>query len=413
MDDQQIFKVTEFNEFIDILVSQRDVIVEGEITEISVSQGRWIFITIKEQSSSLEIFSVVNQINTLNLLREGMLVHVYGTPHLHKKSGRFRLHASQILPAGEGELRIAFEKLKIMLEKEGLFAPERKRLIPQFPEKIGLLTARNSAAYSDFVKVLNKRSGGIKIYFLPVSVQGVNAISEITMGIKSLNSKYPNLDLIILTRGGGSLEDLQAFNSEDVVRAIFVSKIPIVSAVGHEKDWTISDMVADFRASTPSNAAELLVREKSELEREISNYIFRMETLLLTNLNNKKAFVKNCLNRIEYKLLIQTKNVKELIFNIRQKFISFEDELGIQKEKIIELTQKSIESEYRLLNENKSCYNRLVSLLRVLDHQNILNRGYSITFQDNGHILKSEKLVKSGQIIKTKLSVGNIISKVE
>lgn len=410
MADEKIFQVSEFNEFIDILVSQQEVIVEGEITEINVSRGQWVFITVKDQESNLEIFSMVHELNTLDLLEEGMLVHVYGTPHLHRKSGRFRLHAYQILPAGEGQLRIAFEKLKLQMEKEGLFAPERKRPLPLFPQNIGLLTAKNSAAYSDFVKVLTNRMGGMKIYFLPVSVQGVHAIKEVAQGIEYLNAVHPSLDLIIVTRGGGSLEDLQAFNSEEVAHAIFASKIPMVSAIGHEKDWTIADLVADVRASTPSNAAELLVREKEEVLGEVVNLIYSMNLSLIALLEEKRNRVNDCLRRIEFTLKDEIERFQSMLYRFKAGFIKFSGLVKNTKRTIEGSVEKMTYQESLLLETTKSWYNKLINLLRTLDYQNILNRGFSITFTSQGKILKKAESVKPKEKIKTKVSNGEIIS---
>lgn len=412
MENEKIFKVSEFNELIDILVSQQSFIVEGEITEISISQRRWVFITVKDGDSNLEVFSTVDQINTLDLLSEGMLVHVYGTPHLHRKSGRFRLHAYQILPAGEGELRIAFEKLKGKLDKEGLFAPERKRKLPKYPEKIGLLTAAHSAALSDFIKVLKSRMVGIKIFHLPISVGGVDAISNIASGIKYLNDKYPDLDMIVLTRGGGSLEDLQAFNSEKVARSIFSSKIPIVSAIGHEKDWTIADLVADLRASTPSNAAEIVVKTKEEIISQIENFLFRQNMNMEKLLEQKKEKVNDFLKRIEFCLISESSKFDKVILSFKNAFQNYILQMNESENKIQGFINNSYFSLVKILEKNKYWYNKLVSLLKILDYQNVLNRGFSITFNYNGKVIKDNSILKPKEIIKTRFAKGEIISEV-
>ena len=163
---EKIFKVSEFNEFINVYLNQvGEITVEGEISQINISQGKWLFMTIKDESSSVEVFGILNTLPNYNLLEEGMLVHIYGVPRLYQKTGRFSISATQIMLAGEGSLKTAFEKLKSRLEKEGLFEKTRKRPLPMFPQKIGLITAKNSQAYYDFIKVLKARMGGIKIYF--------------------------------------------------------------------------------------------------------------------------------------------------------------------------------------------------------------------------------------------------------
>ena len=229
-----VYSVSEFLDFINAyLEGVPEVVVQGEISSIKLSQGRWYFITIKDEQSSVDIFAVGSQIPLCRQLEEGMLVNVYGYPKLYKKSGRFSLNATNITPAGEGGLKLAFEKLKLKLEAEGLFDPSRKREITKFPQKIGLITARDSQAYKDFVKVLDARIKGVKIYFYPASVQGRDALKEISAGIAHFNALMPDLDVLVLARGGGSLEDLYTFNTEELARAIYSSKIPIFTCDGH------------------------------------------------------------------------------------------------------------------------------------------------------------------------------------
>ena len=366
--EDKILKVSQFNELFDKLVSFQRVIVEGEISQISVSQDKWLFLTVKDENSQIEIFAVACNINTLSLLKEGMLVHVYGTPHIHQKSGRFRITADQIIPVGAGELKIAFELLKQKLEKEGLFAKDRKRIIPQYPEKIALLTAENSQAYHDFIKILKARTGGIQIYFFPIAVQGADSINSIVQTFQLINAKYSYLDFAVLTRGGGSLEDLQAFNSEGVAKAIFSSKIPVVSAIGHEKDVTLSDLVADLRASTPSNAGELVSKNKNEL---------------MVDLQFQKTHLGNLVEE----------NVRETEKCSQEAFAIIES----GSNKVFRLY------ELELIN--------LERLLKSLSYENTLKRGFSITFKKD-KIIKDIKNIEKGDMIKSQLYKGIIWSKI-
>lgn len=363
----KILKVSEFNELFDKLVSYQTVIIEGEISQINISQNKWLFLTLKDQSSQIEIFAVAFNINTLSLLKEGMLVHVYGTPHIHQKSGRFRVTADQIIPKGLGELKIAFEMLKLKLEKEGLFAVERKRPIPEYPTKIALLTAENSQAYHDFIKILNERTGNLEIFFFPIAVQGADSVKSIVKTFNHINQNYNYLDFAVLTRGGGSLEDLQSFNNEEVVKAIFSSKIPVVSAVGHEKDITLADLVADLRASTPSNAAEIISRDKKEIFESLTYLKKHFESILDQNLRNSQTKVSNFFDIIDSKL-------KAAISQLENSFKNFT----------------------RILNS--------------LNIDNTLKRGFSITFHNN-KILRDVNLVAKGDIIKSQLFNGTIWSK--
>lgn len=369
MAEAKIYTVAEFNEYIDLLLSQKEVVVEGEISELKIAQGKWVFATIKDEEASCDIFAYTDQIPTLSILEVGMLVHVYGRPRLYQKTGRFRVWAEQILPTGEGALKLAFEKLKERLEKEGLFSIERKRPLPPFPEKIGLITAKKSRAYSDFAKVLGERFGGLTIHFYPVSVQGFSAIASILQAFGYFNKHSDLVEVLVLTRGGGSLEDLAAFNSEEVARAVFASSVPVLSAVGHEEDDALVDLVADARASTPSNAAELLVRHKEEVARQVGSFLSTAKHGLQLRLNREETQVETLVQSLE------------------------------------SLVEQSLQGRERRL-EN------LERLLVSLDYKKILARGFSITHDSKGKVLKSAKQVTLDSEIKTQLFDGKIYSRV-
>lgn len=367
-DNPKVYTVAEFNEYIDLLISQKEVVVEGEIGELNLAQGKWVFATIKDENASCEVFAYAEQITTLPVLEVGMLVHVYGRPRLYLKTGRFRIWAEHILPTGEGALRLAFEKLKKQLEKEGLFAVERKRPLPPFPEKIGLITAKDSRAYSDFVKVLGERFGGLNVYFYPVSVQGFEAIPSILRAFEYFN-RQKNIDLLVLTRGGGSLEDLAAFNSEEVARAVFASKIPVVSAIGHEEDEALVDFVADARASTPSNAGEIITCHRDEVKRQVDFLVSATENSLRAKLYQRENRVGNLTQSLNHTIL-----------------------------------QYLQEKALRLKN--------LERLLASLDYGEILARGFSITFDEEGKVLRYANKVTPDSKVKTQLFEGEIYSKV-
>lgn len=408
---EKIFQVSEFLEFLDIYISREEVVVEGEISEIHVSQNKWLFLIIKDKLSNLEVFAVAFQITNLKDLSVGMMVKIYGKPRIHQKSGRFRLHASFITPAGVGNLKIAFEKLKQKLEIEGYFG--RKRKITPYPENIGLVTAKNSKAYSDFIKVLNGRFKGLNIYFFPVSVQGVSSIPSLINSLYYINLNYSFLDLIVVTRGGGSLDDLSAFNNEEVAKAIFSSKIPVVSAVGHEEDWTIADMVADFRASTPSNAAELIVREKAEIKKDINmNYLTMKNNMEKLIFSYKKQNTRN-ISQIESYLFRKMSKLQEKILYLKEILLNFYQNINRDIDVVSKIPPHLYILLYQSFKDNKFWYNRLINELDILNYQNTLNRGFSITRNKTGRIIKNKNLLSAGEIIKTQLSRGNIISKIQ
>lgn len=410
---EKVFQVSEFNEFINIYLSQvEEVIVEGEISQIKVSQKKWIFLTIKDKGSSVEVFGTVFQISGFDLLEPGMLVHVYGTPRLYKKTGRFSIFASRIVPAGEGALRLAFEKLKIKLEKEGLFAVERKRELPAFPERIGLITAKGSNAYGDFIKVLKARMGGIKIYFYPVTVQGRDSVTTIISALRYFNDHKSELDLLVLVRGGGSLEDLQSFNDEMVARAIFSSKIPVVCGVGHEDDVTIADLVCDLRASTPSNAAELIVRNRTDVINDINNKIYLIGSSLRQIIEGRKRRIFDNVNILQHSLRNRILFFNRAIDKFRMGFSGYIHKLSSLAEKI-NISKQSLEKSARFwIEAKKTSLVALTRLLESLDFKRVLKRGYSITFGKNGKILKSAVGIEKGDIIRTMLEKGRLDSKV-
>ncbi len=390
--EDKVFKVSEFNEFINIyLGSVGEVVVEGEISQINLSQGRWVFATIKDENSSVEIFSVLDNITNFDLLEEGMLVQVYGTPRLYSKTGRFSISAFQIVPSGEGALKIAFEKLKNKLENEGLFDISRKRELPKFPQNIGLITAKNSQAYHDFIKILKARMGGIKIYFYSVQVQGKNSEKTIIQAINYFNNSKLNLDLIVITRGGGSLEDLQSFNAEKVARAVFSSKFPVVSGVGHEKDITITDLVADLRASTPSNAAELIVERRDKILEEVENNVSLLHQNLKYLLTTKLNFINQSISIMEFSFAKKAQEIQNITNRFKMQFDVFVERLKKQRDKILSLER----------------------IIKNLDYRNILKKGYSITYSSKNKIVRNSKDVTSGEIITTALFDGKIESAVK
>ncbi|MEK9147338.1 MAG: exodeoxyribonuclease VII large subunit [Patescibacteria group bacterium] len=362
--NNKVLSVTEFNNYVNSIISIQQVIVEGEISGFKIAKERLIYFDLKDDKSVVSCFLFKFQLDKMGVvLEDGMKIQVTGTPNLHS-TGRFNLIAEFIKPVGEGSIKRALELLKQKLFQEGIFAPERKRPLPKFPENIGLITSQDAAAYTDFIKVLSHRFGGITIYFYPVSVQGEKAPNEITEAFNYFNQKMPNLNVLVLTRGGGSLEDLMAFNSEKVVRSVFGSKIPVICAVGHERDESLSDFAADKRASTPSNAAELLVPERSEVEWQ--------------------------LNKIKERFVYQ---MDKKIKSLEQFYQILENRMNIWWQNLLQ----KLELEERLL--------------KSFDPEAILERGYSITMLGE-KILKNATQVKMGDKIITKLKKGKVESTV-
>ncbi len=263
MSEPIIYSVTDFVAVFNQTISTvyPFVVVEGELSSFRVSKGRWVYFDLKDETSNVKFFGTVYQLP--GPLEDGMVLRVSGTPQLHPNYG-FSINIQSIALAGEGTIKKASQLLELRLTKEGLFDPERKRTLPYPPARIGLIASGESAAYSDFLKILNARWGGLELLHYDVQVQGDAAAGQIKSAIEYFNAHNLAPEVLVITRGGGSLEDLQAFSSEPVVRAVAASRIPTLLAIGHERDISLAERAADVHASTPSNAAELLVPDRRD-----------------------------------------------------------------------------------------------------------------------------------------------------
>lgn len=238
------------------------IVIVGEVSGYNVRQGKWVRFKLKDDHSAVEFFGSIFQIR--QPLEDGMMVAVLGKPRLSDKWG-FSVSIQSVQPVGQGSIKRGFDLLKKKLEAEGLFEPERKRPLPELPTHIGVISSTQSAGYTDFIKILNGRWGGMKIDVAHTLVQGVHAPGQITRAIEHFNQAGEPPEVIVIVRGGGDADDLAAFNDEALVRAIAASRIPTLVGVGHEIDITLADLVADVRAATPTNAAQLLVPDRREL----------------------------------------------------------------------------------------------------------------------------------------------------
>ncbi len=266
--------------------------IEGEVASFKVNQGKFVFFDIKDSGGSLGCFMTVWQLRTP--IEDGMKVIVTATPKL-TQWGKFSLTVKAVRPSGEGALKKSFEILKAKLNKEGLFAPERKRRLPSVPSHIAVISSTQAAGYADFVKILNDRWGGLRVEVAHVQVQGASAPDQIIRALNYFNSRDDLPEAVVIIRGGGSADDLSAFNDEQLVRAIAASRIPTLVGVGHEIDESLADLAADVRAATPSNAAQILVPDKQELIRAV------------------KYQVRSLLPRVDNAIAQQSASIKSLL----------------------------------------------------------------------------------------------------
>jgi len=389
--EPRVFSVTDFYAYINELLGLEEVAVEGEISEVRLAKGYLVYFSINDKENVLPCFAFKNKLDEIGVsvdaLEVGATVRVSGVPNVYAKRGGFTFVVSRLKFVGEGALKRAFELLKKKLAEEGLFDQRLKRPLPAYPERIGLITSKGAAAYTDFVKVIKARWGGIAIYFYPVSVQGETAIEEILRAFEYFNTKMPNLDALVLTRGGGSLEDLAAFNTEIVTRAVRASKWPVVCAIGHERDESLAEYAADLRASTPSNAAELLSPTRQEEEQYLQSSQRKLILYVERKIASDKQFFERSLLKME------------------QFFQRPKTELLSAKEHL----QRSVAV---WITRMKTDLDQGLKLLKSYDPKAVLKRGYSITLSEKGSVIKSMGDVTIGEHIATSLHDGLFHSKV-
>lgn len=390
------FKVSEITQYIKrILLGDPllyDISIEGEVSNFKNHYNGNMYFTLKDDKSKIRcVFFNNGKDNFPIIVEDGMHVIVNGYISLYERDGTYQVYVRNIKKKGVGELFEAFERLKRKLEKEGLFSVENKKSIRYLPRKIGVATSSTGAAVRDIISVLRRRMPSVDIILYPVLVQGEKAPIEICKAIKYFNTRE-DIDLIIIGRGGGSIEELWAFNDETVARVIYSSKLPIISAVGHETDFTIADFVADLRAPTPSAAGELAVPQVDDLNYRLSTNLISLINLFNMSIRDKKNDLKYLNDRL------MLKNPSNVLNENRQR-------LDI----ILKDLVKAIDKSY---NNNKNKLEFLGSKLDTLSPLSILHRGYSIATAEDGHVIKSVNEISVGDILDLTLSDGNAKIKV-
>ena len=434
-----ILTVSELTQEIKDILEGRfpDVWVEGEVSNLRIPPSGHIYLTLKDDFSQIRAVLFRMQARTLRFAPEdGLHIICKGRVSLYEKRGEYQLILELIEPKGIGALQLAFLQLKEKLEKEGLFDPAQKKPIPMVPQKIGIVTSPTGAVIQDMLHILKRRFENLQILLFPVRVQGEGASSEIAEAIEYFN-KFTEVDVIIVGRGGGSLEDLWSFNEEVVARAIYQSKIPIISAVGHETDYTIADFVADLRAPTPSAAAELVVRDKKEIK-NILNYLGgRLESQMLQFLQGYQIHLSHLIKIFkepEKKIEEYFLRVDDLVNRLRllsswtlkrrgEKCLHLTESLlirnPVQRVKSLRLfiseERKRLGREIRYSIEIQR--HRMKGILGKLDSLSpisILQRGYSITRKlPSLQILRDASHVKEGDKVEVKLYQGTLLCGVE
>ncbi|PLS15309.1 exodeoxyribonuclease VII large subunit [Bacillus sp. M6-12] len=442
MNEQKYLTVTALTRYIkrkfDADPHLRDIYIKGEISNFKQHSSGHMYFTLKDERA--RILAVMFAANTSSLKfkpQNGMKVLVRGDITVYEQSGQYQMYVKQMTTDGIGDLYIAFEQLKSRLEQEGLFSPLHKQRIPKYPAAVGVITSPTGAALRDILTTIKRRYPVAKVIIYPALVQGTAASASVAKAITAANRRQET-DVLIVGRGGGSIEELWAFNEEAVARSIFESKIPIISAVGHETDYTIADFAADLRAPTPTGAAELAVPHLNELMERLQNRKNRLTRSVRENANTEAARLAQ-LERsyafryprqmYEQKLEQLDRAMERLKRESKRFFINKSDllqrrvaELKKQHpkqriqdaESALNRQEKSIRRQMeRIFTEKAKSLTYAVATLDALSPLKIMERGYSLTFTENEELVKSTEQVKTGDIITVTLRDGKIKAEVK
>ncbi len=391
-DEESVYSVSEITYLIKSVLDEEfpNLWVEGEVSNLKEPKSGHIYFTLKDDKAQLKAVMFNSSRKKVKFkIEDGMKVLCFGRISVYPQGGSYQLYVEQMHAKGVGDLQLAFMQLKEKLEKEGLFLDDHKKELPFMPSLIGVITSGTGAAVRDIIKVARRRFPEVGILIYPVKVQGDGAAEEIAEAINEMNRLFKNeVDLLIVGRGGGSIEDLWAFNEEIVARAIFDSEIPVISAVGHEIDWTISDFVADKRAPTPSAAAEIAVPDKDKLIRHIDGLSARLK-------NNALLSVQAYRNRL--KLIATSRAFMEPKYIIQQ-----------QMQRLDELIRRLGDNLKQRQEKTQLHLKHLGVKLEILSPLSILNRGYGIVYDKNKKVVVSVKQVKPDDNLDVRLKDGSV-----
>ncbi len=388
--ERTIYEVSAVNQYLkDLLETQPlldNIYIRGELSNYKVYPSGHHYFTLKDSQSALRCVMFRSSADRLRFRPEsGMKVIACGRISVYPRDGAYQLYCTRITPEGVGDLYVAFEQLKEKLLREGLFDEAHKKPLPPYPERIAVITSPAGAAVHDMIRILRRRYPLAKVILLPVRVQGTEAPAEIAGAIRYAN-KWRIGDVIIAGRGGGSMEDLWAFNDERVARAIYQSEIPVISAVGHEPDVTISDFVADRRASTPSNAAEIAVADQEELQRQLENFARRMNQSQMTRLRRLKERLEVLAGRRVMQDPSATYDDRRVTLDLLQ------EKLGAAM--------------LRPLEREKQRFSKASASLDALSPLKVLGRGYALATAEDGTLLRSSDQIRKGDKIHLRLAQG-------
>ena len=393
--DRKVWSVTELTGRIrDLLEAEfEDIWIAGEISNTRTSQAGHIYFTLKDEKSQIRCACFRDKLRGIKFRPEdGLHVTLRGSISIYEARGEYQVYVTQIEPIGAGALQLAFEQLKARLQAEGLFDEERKKPLPLLPRRIGLVTSPTGAAVRDVLRILKRRFPNVYVLLYPVRVQGEEAPGEIAAALEYFGSRKA-ADVLLLVRGGGSLEDMWAFNEEKVARAIAACSIPVISGIGHETDFTIADFVADVRASTPSNAAEIVVRTRDEFLRHIEQLARSLAQHMRLVLLARRARLH---------ALEAHRGFRRLDYLLRQ-----------HRQRADELAARLGESLRRRLEHSRRAFERARTQLEERSPLRVLERGYSVAYDSQGNVLRDAAQVEIGDAVAIQLARGKLITEVK
>lgn len=418
MNERTVVTVSELNNYIKGIVDGdgflSSVAVRGELSNYKIYPSGHHYFTIKDKESALRCVMFRSAASKLRFRPEsGMGVIAVGRISVYTRDGAYQLYCEQLIPEGSGALQIAYEQLKAKLQAEGLFAPEHKKPIPRYPERIAVVTSSAGAAVHDIIRVLHRRWPVAKVILLPVRVQGVEAPGEIAAAIRYA-SAHKVADTLITGRGGGSIEDLWAFNDERVARAIYDCEIPVISAVGHEPDVTIADFVADLRAATPSNAAELAAPDAEELAQAIDSAHARLERAVTKKIaREREALAGFASRRVMQSPTGFIDQRRAQLDALRARLEGSSGFAAALRSRLETLAMKLDSGADAMYSRKKNEYLRLAAKLDALSPLKVLSRGYSIAMDGSGTALRDVKDVSVGDKVTVRLNTGTLDCRVE
>ncbi|WP_066385315.1 exodeoxyribonuclease VII large subunit [Neobacillus mesonae] len=442
MEEQQYLSVNALTKYIkrkfDADPHLRDLHVRGEISNFKQHSSGHMYFTLKDEKARILAVMFASHSRAMKFVPEnGMKVIVKGDITVYEPSGQYQIYIKEMQPDGIGELFLAYEQLKQKLEAEGLFALDKKKPLPLFPRTVGVITSPTGAAIRDVITTIKRRYPIVNILVFPVLVQGEQAAPSIAKAIEKANAGM-DIDILIVGRGGGSIEELWAFNEEVVARAIYASSIPIISAVGHETDFTIADFVADLRAPTPTGAAELAVPHIDEL----MDRVLQRQTRLIRVMQEKFRFEKERLTRVQKsyafryphrlyeqkleqldkltEMLVRGASRLSLLKNNQHEILYKRLERNNPKEMIREAKLRTergqkdlIRSMGQILAKKQTDFDRMIATLQALSPLKIMERGYSLAYTEDNHLMKSVSQVKAEDRVQIQLTDGSLFCKVE